>query len=374
MQVEGKARRAPNGWRGDRIHLLSYHHHLTKIMQLPTSQRVELTPIPLASILDHHLRRTEGQDRVFGTLLGYVSPSSSTSNAQTITITGTLGLPTAILGTGELKIDFEDLDSEKTLSLLSRALSSGSGSAASSATASTAASAGSTTASVGNVDEHIQVVGWYATNPLLNSYTPLIHDRYAIRIAATAAASSAAGGLSGASTAALAVPAVHLTLDPETLKFSTYVSATLGVGRRSQNGLFVPVKNKLVVSEMERPTRAFPSIRSSRNTLIDVWWEHTVDMLLSNSATSTSPLTTTSPLQTFYSMLQQLSSMLDAVAAHVSAIVEGKAEGDPKLAAKLYETLGSVVLPKADKPNWEEEFESHLAVRHSHSCLCLCTD
>jgi translation initiation factor 3 subunit F len=37
----------------------------------PTSTtNVTVQPLPLAAILDHHLRRPDHQDRVFGTLLG----------------------------------------------------------------------------------------------------------------------------------------------------------------------------------------------------------------------------------------------------------------------------------------------------------------
>lgn len=32
--------------------------------------QASIHPLPLAAILDHHLRRPEAQDRVFGTLLG----------------------------------------------------------------------------------------------------------------------------------------------------------------------------------------------------------------------------------------------------------------------------------------------------------------
>jgi hypothetical protein len=45
----------------------------------------------------------------------------------------------------------------------------------------------------------------YATSPDLNSYTALIHDRYSQKTSP--------------------YPAVHLTLDPETLEFKAYVAA-----------------------------------------------------------------------------------------------------------------------------------------------------
>ena len=200
---------------------------------------VNLTAIPLASILDHHLRRPQEQDRVFGTLLGFRSPSSNK-----VTVTATLGLPYGLTASNDLKIDFEDLENEKTMLLLSKALSLGSAAQGTSSTpllssSSTAALPDGTATSA----QDVSVVGWYTTNPNLNSYTPLIHDRYTSRTQGAA---------------------IHLTLDVETLQAKTYVAAS-GMGSQPRNALFVPVKNHFeAMTESERPARMslLPSLDS----------------------------------------------------------------------------------------------------------------
>lgn len=64
-------------------------------------------PLPLAAILDHHLRRPETQDRVFGTLLGL-------RNAETgeVEVRSSFGVPYALLG------DQISVDSDHHRSLL----------------------------------------------------------------------------------------------------------------------------------------------------------------------------------------------------------------------------------------------------------------
>jgi len=266
---------------------------------------VNLTAIPLASILDHHLRRPTEQDRVFGTLLGYRSFGSNQ-----VTVTATLGLPYGFTKDGLLKIDFEDLENDKTMSLLSKALSLGS------------SSSSSGTSSLPETAQEVTVVGWYTTHPTLNSYTPLIHDRYTSRAGPQA---------------------VHLTLDVESLQAKTYTSAT-GMGSQPQNALFVPVKNKFeAINETERPA---------------------LDLLLNPLKGAITPQ---SPLSTFSTLLTQLSSMLDSVLAHVETILNSSDEelekADPALATFLLDTLGNVVLPSlpSEGEGWEGEMESHLA-------------
>lgn len=63
---------------------------------------VIISPLPLASILDQHLRRNQDQDRIFGTLLGF----KNELNNQ-LEIKNSFGVPYKIQGRGEINIDMD---------------------------------------------------------------------------------------------------------------------------------------------------------------------------------------------------------------------------------------------------------------------------
>lgn len=196
--------------------------------------QVSISPVALASILDGHLRRLESQDRAFGILLGHRSSHGSSR----IRVTAALGLPYVITSGNLLQMDFEDLDTDKTINLLQKANAS----------------------SPAN-DDQLQIVGWYATSPDLNSYTPLVHDKFATKVAQTAHTSSSAtnalqAAFKSASASSTAPQTLHLTLDPETLAFTTYLAAPIGLSGKPQSALFVPVPNELELTPVERPARA----------------------------------------------------------------------------------------------------------------------
>lgn len=67
------------------------------------------TVLPLASILSHHLRRPESQDRVFGTLFGVRDPQTGT-----LEVRNALGTPYVVVGGengegGQVKVDPDDI-------------------------------------------------------------------------------------------------------------------------------------------------------------------------------------------------------------------------------------------------------------------------
>jgi translation initiation factor 3 subunit F len=70
-------------------------------MNRPVSQ-VVVNPMPLASILDHHLRRGQGQDRVFGTLLGVRREGDNE-----VEVRNAFGVPYATQGKGEVTVDMD---------------------------------------------------------------------------------------------------------------------------------------------------------------------------------------------------------------------------------------------------------------------------
>lgn len=161
----------------------------------PISQ-VQVSPLPLASILDHHLRRPDSQDRVFGTLLGVRSDLDNS-----VQVRNAFGVPYEAHGKGQVTIDMDHHRALLDLHL--------------------------------KVNPKEVVVGWYATSPALNSFTALIHSFY------TSESSP--------------FPAIHLTLDPSSLSFTAYTSSPIGTSLRSDHLTFVPVESSLQVAEQERP-------------------------------------------------------------------------------------------------------------------------
>ncbi|GAA99038.1 uncharacterized protein L969DRAFT_91819 [Mixia osmundae IAM 14324] len=293
--------------------------------------KVLIGPVPLASILDHHLRRPEKQDRVLGTLLGVRRENGE------IEIRSSFGVPYSMINNPQTREDDllidDSHDNDDFLNLLNKA---------------------STSRSAASQQDHI--LGWYTTAPKLFTFTPLIHDKYASKTAP--------------------FPAIHLTLDPETLQFKTYVGAQLGVQKKLQNLAFLPVANELRVDESER-------------TAVDVWTQPAY-----TSATTTKVNAATayaggivlppSPLSSLRQLLRQVSVMLDAALAYVASVNAGATQGDARIGRHLLETVAAV--PQAGRgqtlshgnPNdatlaaghdadaegqegLEEEFNAHLA-------------
>lgn len=61
---------------------------------------VLLNALPLAGILDHHLRRSSTQDRVFGTLLGIKTETE-------LEVKSSFGVPYEVISQGQVTIDID---------------------------------------------------------------------------------------------------------------------------------------------------------------------------------------------------------------------------------------------------------------------------
>ncbi|GAA6024748.1 hypothetical protein JCM11491_004799 [Sporobolomyces phaffii] len=270
----------------------------------PVSQ-VQVSPMPLAAILDHHLRRPESQDRVFGTLLGVRSDLDNS-----VQVRNAFGVPYEAHGKGQVTIDMDHHRALLDLHL--------------------------------KVNPREVVVGWYATSPALNSFSALIHSFYTSESAP--------------------FPAVHLTLDPESLAFTTYVSSPIGTSLRADHLTFVPVVSSLQVAEQERPgldllAQNLTSLERSASTPPQI----------------DSDVNVASPLATLHSLVEKVSIMLDQVLEYVRQVAAGEREGDEKVGRALLETVGHVpasvgakstsgTKKSGDKAkDFEEEFNAHLA-------------
>ncbi|GAA6061440.1 hypothetical protein JCM10212_002021 [Sporobolomyces blumeae] len=282
----------------------------------PVSQ-VQVSPLPLASVLDHHLRRPESQDRVFGTLLGVRNDLDNS-----VQIRNAFGVPYEAHGKGQVTIDMDHHRALLDLHL--------------------------------KVNPKEVVVGWYATSPQLNSFSALIHSFYTSESAP--------------------FPAVHLTLDPSTLAFTTYTASPIGTSIRADHLAFVPVESSLLVAEQERPgldllTQNLTSLQIASSSS-------------SSSSASTSPqldsdLSVPSPLATLHALVEKVAVMLDQVLAYVRRVNSGEVKGDERVGRALLETVGHVPSAATEKgpkstagqknktgdkvKDFEEEFNAHLA-------------
>ncbi|GAA5836566.1 hypothetical protein JCM11251_007112 [Rhodosporidiobolus azoricus] len=295
-------------------------------------------PLVLATLLDAHLRRSHGQDRVFGTLLGVRNPHDGS-----LELRNAFAVPYEVRGKGQVTIDMDHHRAMLDLHL--------------------------------KVTPREHVVGWFATSPSLNSFSALIHNFYTSEVASTSPSSSPS-------------PAVHLTLDPDTLDIAAYTAAPIGLnstqGQQGAQVAFSPVEVRIKVGEQDRA--GLDLLTSNINSL---------SSSLSSSAhaasTSTSaaepevdaPLALPTPLSHLTTLLSHVTHMLDSVLEYVRAVNAGERDGDPKVGRALLETVGAV--PAAGKraakgaagkgekkggaageageevDGFEEEFNQHLA-------------
>lgn len=89
----------------------------------------------------------------------------------------------------------------------------------------------------------------YATSPQLNSWTPLIHDEYAVLC------SQGQQQLASPTSYNTTATPVHLTLDVNTLAVRAYASRKLGLApseAASPNRLFVPLRTEMKVGKKEQ--------------------------------------------------------------------------------------------------------------------------
>ncbi|KAM0792739.1 hypothetical protein ACM66B_002515 [Microbotryomycetes sp. NB124-2] len=294
-------------------------------LALPTSSlasqrpvtNVVVSPVALATVLDHHLRRGTDQDRVFGTLLGVRRDSDNK-----VEVRAAFGVPYQALGRGEVTVD---MDHHKSLLELHQ-----------------------------RVNPREIVVGWYATSPQLNSFSALIHNFYSAESAPH--------------------PAIHLTLDPDSLQFRAYTAQQIGTTAKPDHLAFLPVESTMHVHDQDRPS-------------LDLLTHNLAQLTTraSNETTSSSSqdVAVKTPLATMYGLLVQVSAMLDAVLEYVRAVAAGERQGDERVGRALLETVGVVPTAAAaatasqqqqqqqqatQKPSaagsaksFEEDFNAHLA-------------
>ncbi|KAH8552735.1 maintenance of mitochondrial structure and function-domain-containing protein [Umbelopsis sp. PMI_123] len=160
-----------------------------------------INPVVLFSILDHYLRRNEGQERVIGTLLGVRS-----DDGTEVEIRNCFNVPHQE-NDSEVAVDMEH---HRAMFELHQ-----------------------------RVNPKEVIVGWYATGSQLNSYSALIQDFYSSEVAP--------------------FQAVHLTMDTDlavkgtqSMGLQTHISAPVGVSAKSGNCMFLPVPCEVRYFDAER--------------------------------------------------------------------------------------------------------------------------
>ncbi|KAK9468191.1 maintenance of mitochondrial structure and function-domain-containing protein [Lipomyces arxii] len=181
---------------------MSFLHLSSPSSSNATPLNVIVHPQALFTILDHTLRRTEGQEPVIGSLLG-----TRSDDGTEIEIKTSFAVPHTISGS-QVEIGMEY---HKTMYNLHH-----------------------------KANPKEILVGWYSTSLELNTISALIHYFY----------SSAPDGT-------FPHPAVHLTMQTEPsadMTINTYVSTGVGVDRERilEGCLFVPVPHEIRYSEAER--------------------------------------------------------------------------------------------------------------------------
>ncbi|KAF8458545.1 putative eukaryotic translation initiation factor 3 subunit EifCf [Kalaharituber pfeilii] len=174
---------------------------------------VIIHPQALFSMLDHSLRRNEGQERVIGTLLGVRSEDGSEVEIRN----------SFAVGHNESQEQVEvDMDYHKTMLNLHL-----------------------------KANPREVLVGWYATSPFLNTFSALIQNFYA-----------------SAETGTFPHPAVHLTLSTvpgQDISVRTYISAPVGItpDRAADSCLFLPVPHEMRYADAEKS--GLETIASAKN-------------------------------------------------------------------------------------------------------------
>lgn len=169
---------------------------MTELFLEGSSTHVHVQPVVLLSILDHFVRRKEGQERVIGTLLG-------TAVGSKVEVTNCFAVPHA-------ETDEQvamDLDHQRTMHELHQ-----------------------------RVNSREVIVGWYATGSEITEYSALIHEFY------------------GRETEGR--EPIHLLVDT-TLRsgratVSAVVGSVVGVPGRTQGTVFTPVRCEVVYHDSER--------------------------------------------------------------------------------------------------------------------------
>ncbi|KXN72427.1 eukaryotic translation initiation factor 3 subunit F [Conidiobolus coronatus NRRL 28638] len=247
------------------------------------SLSTSIQPVVFFSILDHYLRRPEEQQRVIGTLLGTRSDDGSH-----IEITSCFAVPHEE-NQDQVAIDMEY---HRTMFELNT-----------------------------QVNPNEVIVGWYATGSSLNSYSAIIQDFYNNEIAP--------------------MQAIHLTLDTNLLNnqlgVETYVSSPIGISKKPENCMFLPVPCDIKLGRGERSA---------------------LDMLSLAKDQPSNKINLLTDTESLIRAIQEVIQMIDRVQTYVQSVLKGEVVGNNTLGRYLMDTLA--MIPKVEPKEFGKLFNSHL--------------
>ncbi|GAW09153.1 Mov34-domain-containing protein [Lentinula edodes] len=162
------------------------------------------------------------------------------------------------------------------------------------------------------------IVGWYSTGSNLNTYSALIQNFYSQETAPH--------------------QAVHISLDTgvepgQPAGVKGYISSPVGVFPKPENCVFVPIPVEL-------------KFRDSERSGVDLLTSTALSSLPSTSSSSLSSPTTS--LETLSSSIENIISMIDRVLTYVRAVLAGEAQGDAAIGRYLMDILGASTEGDAD--------------------------
>lgn len=205
----------------------------------------------------------------------------------------------------------------------------------------------------------------YATSPTLNSFSSLIQDFY--------------------NSESAPLPAIHLTLDPVTLNFKTYISSPIGLSTlQTLNLLFKPVPCSLSIPTSERTALELlskPMLSSSKSAgqqaNLDADLKQQQQQIMEKLK---EPLKADLPMHHLQHLLTQLKQMLDQVYEYVEKVNKGEIKGNNQLGKFLLDTMGSLPIGLTSSANagksagkslaFEDDFQSHIAVCSTRQPVC----
>ncbi|ODV85508.1 hypothetical protein CANARDRAFT_17530 [[Candida] arabinofermentans NRRL YB-2248] len=203
------------------------------------------------------------------------------------------------------------------------------------------------------VNPELQIVGWFSTNPVLDTFTGLVHEFYS-------------------KGSCFPNQPIHLTLQSKseitgeviTPIIKTYISSPIGLPANSsltnQLGLdkvgtfaFTPIPNSVAISKSELTTLKFLNLASKDES-------RSVDISRYDE------------LKQLSSSVNQITKLLDSLKSYVDKVISGEIEGDSEIAKTLLSNLN--FKPNSiDLDTLNTMFENHtndtLLVEYLASCV-----
>ncbi|EFA83343.1 Mov34/MPN/PAD-1 family protein [Heterostelium album PN500] len=253
----------------------------------PSQLTVKVHPVVIFNILDHYIRRHDGQDRVIGTLLGY-------NNDGVVEIKNSF--PVVHSEGDQIAVEMEFHRKMLDLHLKS--------------------------------SPREPIIGWYATGCDINENSVIINNFYREEMNGSP---------------------IHLTVDTgltnDTMGIHAYQAHSLSEHPDSSLGsYFTPLPLEILTFEAENAglDALTAADRSLTATIVDA----TATADAEQQQQQQQSISLLSELESLQGSLGKLDQMLDSVAQYIAAVEKGEIQGDPRIGRFLAKTIQA--LPKSN--------------------------